>query len=279
MRSQRSFSPRLAALCADSPHSDEIRAAVTKANLLTTQDLGSLAMDADLAADKLKLSPAARGDFAGIFAITKARAESCDEERMHVMLDVLNGEGQLIMRRPRCDVHRQGFWHRAVNVWVLCAPTGRVLMGQRSQSKDVDPLKWTCVCGRVPSGELSHTAAVDRLEEELSIRDLPDDQVSLIFSMKCPRKIENGLFAGHDDGAWIDVYVAVLREEIPIEKLHLDVRAKQSAKYLAVADLKRALLQQDEGDDFVIASNPEYNPRLFHYLRKTCEAWQTIRPM
>merc|ERR1739848_657513 len=137
--------------------------------------------------------------------------------------------------------------------------------------------KWTCVCGRVPSGELSHTAVVERLDEEFSIKGLPDEQVSLIFSMKCPRKFSNGLFAGQDDAAWMDVYVAVLQEEIPIERLHLDVRAKQTAKYVYVSDLQRALESQD--DEFVIPSNPEYAPKLFHYLRKTCEAWQAIQPM
>jgi isopentenyldiphosphate isomerase len=244
---------------------------------MTTQDLGSLAMDADLAADKLKLSPAARGHFASIFAITKVRAENCDQERMHIVLDVLNGEGQLIMRRPRCDVHRQGFWHRAVNVWILCTSTQRVLIGQRSVSKDVDPWKWTCVCGRVPSGELSHTAAVDKLEEEFSIKGLPDEQVSLVFSMKCPRKFTNGLFVGQDDAAWMDVYVAVLKEEIPIERLHLDVRAKQTAKYVSLADLQTSLESKEE--EFVIPSNPEYVSKLFKYLRKTCEAWQAVRPV
>lgn len=274
MPSDRDMSPRLLELCRDS---EEIRNAVMRANLMTTQDLGSLAMDADLAADKLKLSPSARGNFASIFAITKARAENCDQERMHTYLDVLNGEGQLIMRRPRCDVHRQGFWHRAMNVWVLCTSTSRVLMGQRSVSKDVDPRKWTCVCGRVRSGELSHTAAVERLEEEFSIRDLPDEQFSLIFSMKCPRKITEGIFKGQDDGAWMDVYVAVLKEEVPIERLHLDVRAKQAAKYVSLVDLQRALQTKDE--DYVIPANPEYLPRLFHYMRKTCEAWNAIQPM
>lgn len=171
-------------------------------------------------------------------------------------------------------VHRQGFWHRAVNVWILCTSTSRVLIGQRSVSKDVDKGKWTCVCGRVPSGELSHTAAVERLEEEFSIRDLPDEQVSLIFSMKCPRKITTGIFAGQDDGAWMDVYVAVLKEEIPIEKLHLDVRAKQAAKYVSLEDLQRNLEVKD--DKYVVPSNPEYTKKLFHHLRKTCQAWQAI---
>lgn len=268
------MSPGLAALCEES---EEITSAVMRANLMTTQDLGSLTMDADLAADKLKLSPAARGHFASIFAITKARAETVDQSRMQIMLDVLNGEGKLIMRRPRCDVHRQGFWHRAVNLWILCPLTSRVLIAQRSASKDVDPEKWTCVCGRVPSGGDSHNTAHGSLESELSIRDLPDDQVSLVFSMKCPRKITTGLFSGQDDTAWMDVYVALLKEEIPIERLHLDVRAKQAAEYMPLDDFQRALERKDA--EYVIPSNPEYAPKLFRYMHKTCQAWQALRPV
>jgi len=271
---QRSLSPRLASLCADV---DEIRVAVIRANLLTTQDLGSLAMDADIAADKLKLSTPARALFAPIFAITKARAECNDEERMNQMLDVLNGEGQLIMRRPRADVHRLGFWHRAVNVWIICTSTSRVLMGQRSMSKDMDPRRWTCVCGRVPSGELSYNAAAERLHAEFSIKDLPDDQLSLMFSLKCPRKFHKGIFTGQDDGAWIDVYVACLNEEIPVEKLHLDVRAKQAAKYVPLLELQRSYELEDE--NYVIPTNAEYCKKLFHYLKKTCEAKASASPL
>merc|ERR1712202_51418 len=70
MAASKNLSPRLACLCADD---DEIRRAILDANLLTTQDLGSLASDAHIAADRLKLEGQARIAFANIFAITKAR--------------------------------------------------------------------------------------------------------------------------------------------------------------------------------------------------------------
>eukprot|EP00747_Dinoflagellata_sp_TGD_P168524 gnl/TRDRNA2_/TRDRNA2_195087_c0_seq1.p1 gnl/TRDRNA2_/TRDRNA2_195087_c0~~gnl/TRDRNA2_/TRDRNA2_195087_c0_seq1.p1 ORF type:complete len:275 (-),score=60.57 gnl/TRDRNA2_/TRDRNA2_195087_c0_seq1:63-887(-) len=265
MAAKRNLSPRLASLVADS---DELRDAVMRANLLTTQDLGSLALDLDQAASRLNLSDEARSAFASVFQICRSRAESKDEEKMNMMLDVLNSEGQLIMVRRRCDVHKQGFWHRVVNVWVIVTSTWRVLLGQRAMSKDMDPRRWTCVCGRVPSGELSHTAAEERLETEFSIRDLPHTEISLMFSMKCTRLITRGLFAGQQDAACTDVYVACLKEEIPVEKLHLDVRAKQAAKYVTLEELQSAYNIKDES--YVIPSE-EYSKKLFHYLRKTCE--------
>merc|ERR1711990_557217 len=118
-------------------------------------------------------------------------------------------------------------------------------MGQRAITKDVDPKKWTCVCGRVPSGQLSMDTAVERLRTELSIEAEPDKQLSMVFRLKCPRLIRDGVFAGMQDGAWIDVYVACLPDEIPTEKLHLDVRAKQAVKYVDVAEVQTALKTND----------------------------------
>merc|ERR1719160_484169 len=102
------------------------------------------------------------------------------------------------MSKSRYIVHREGFWHRALNVWVIDLSTGRVLIGQRAASKDIDPCKWTCVSGRVPSGELSMNAAVSQLENEFSIKPTSTSQsgvtsgppsalreVSLMFSIKC----------------------------------------------------------------------------------------------
>jgi isopentenyldiphosphate isomerase len=265
--SGRCLSPRLAALCGDH---EEIRRAILENDLVNTQDLGSFAPDADVASQRLRLSEPSRAVFTNIFAITKARSEGTDEERVNMVLDVLNGEGQIILKRPRGDVHKHGMWHRAVNVWVICTKTSRVLLGQRAVSKDTDPRRWTCVCGRVPSGELSMSAALERLIAEFSIEVEPDSQLSLCFTMKCAKPITKGIFTGQDDGAWMDVYVATLEEEIPVETLQLDARAKQAAKYISIADFQAALESGD--DNYVIPPKAEYTKKLFHYLRSVCQA-------
>lgn len=267
MASGDDLSPRLAALCADH---DEIREAALRAGILTTQELGALGTNADVVATMLRLGTAARSHFGHIFAIAKARADGADQERLGQRLDVLNAEGHLIMTRPRGDVHRQGFWHRAVNIWPICPSTLRVLVGQRAVSKDTDALRWTCACGRVSSGDLSMNTAVDCLAAEFSIRAVPDEQISLAFTLKCPRRITRGLFAGQLDGAWIDVYLMVLDQEIPVERLLLDVRAKQAAKYVSLDELERALAAKD--DNYVIPTNDEYTDKLVRYLRRMCRA-------
>jgi len=213
------------------------------------------------------------------------------EERMKCALDVLNSEGQFIMSKPRYIVHREGFWHRALNVWVVDLSTGRVLIGQRAASKDIDAGKWTCVSGRVPSGELSMNAALSQLENEFSIKPAKEShsitgvstgaiqksadilrEVSLQFSIKCDRPIHNGVFAGQRDATWLDVYAACLTKEIPVEKLKLDLRDKQAARYIRLEQLRRAYARRDP--EFVIPANDEYVAKLFKYLTRLVKTFQ-----
>lgn len=265
MAAPSALSPRLACLCAD--HID-IRNAILAAGLSTTLDMCGLPKDPDVAADRLRLDEPSRVHFRHIFSIIRKRAEDTDAARMSQVLDVLNAEGDVIMRKTRLDVHRGGFWHRAVNVWVLCPSTSRVLLGQRAATKDMHPLKWTCVCSRVPSGELSMNCAVARLNTEFAINAEADRDISLIFRLKCAKDMTNGVFAGHQDAAWIDVYVACFDEEIPIEMLHVDVEHKVNAKYVTVAELEKAYKEHDEG--FVQPPEQEYCKRLLFHLKKIC---------
>eukprot|EP00929_Paragymnodinium_shiwhaense_P070641 TRINITY_DN35782_c0_g1_i1.p1 TRINITY_DN35782_c0_g1~~TRINITY_DN35782_c0_g1_i1.p1 ORF type:complete len:312 (-),score=51.72 TRINITY_DN35782_c0_g1_i1:176-1111(-) len=262
---ERCFSPRLGALCQGH---ESIAVALAQAEILSTQDLSAFAPDADIACDRLKLPEDLRGEFVTIFCITKARDEGTDEERMNVFLDVMNAEGDILFKKTRGDIHRNGFWHRAMNVWLICPSTSRVLMGQRSASKDMDPRKWTCVCGRVPTGELSMTATLDRLVDEFSIEVEPDTQLSLIFSMKHKKTITRGFFAGQEDATWLDIYVAQMNDEIPVEKLQLNPKAKQAAKWISLEELQRAILQKD--DNYVQLPTDEYAKKLLHYLKTVC---------
>lgn len=266
----RCLSPRLASQLEDN---EELRDCILASDVLCTQDLGSLALDVESAIATLEIPAHLAKPFQAIFTIAKACAEGEYEKKMYTMLDVLNSEGQFIMSRPRYICHRDGFWHRAVNCWVLCVSTERVLMGQRAATKDIDPNKWTCVCGRVESGELSMSSAVDQLKNELSIKDLQEDtELSLAFSMKSFREITSGVFAGQRDATWLDVYIAQLQEEIPIEKLLLDVHDKEAVRYVSLAELHHAY--ETKNPEFVQPVNQEYVTKLFRYLRITCQAAQ-----
>jgi isopentenyl-diphosphate delta-isomerase type 1 len=70
---------------------------------------------------------------------------------------------------PRPVVHRQGLWHRAVNVF-LFRSDGRLLVQRRSEAKDVCPGAWDLsVAEHLLPGEAYIDAARRGLAEELSI--------------------------------------------------------------------------------------------------------------
>ncbi|CAK0791382.1 unnamed protein product [Prorocentrum cordatum] len=260
-----SLSPRLASLVADNA---ELQDALLLNKCLTTQELATAGSDAEDAARRLGLSLPGQEAFVSIFAFVREKANIRTDERMKQMLDVVNESGELIMRRPRCEVLSKGFRYRAVNVWALCPKTGRVLIGQRAVAKDMDPDKWTCVCCRVPSGELSMNVAAEQLSQEFGIEVALDTHMSLAFSLKTEREITRGLFSGHVDKTMTDVYVATLDEEVPLQLVHLDVRVMRAAKYVEVADLEKALVEKDSS--FVTPPSEEYSRKLIQFMRRMC---------
>mmetsp|Transcript_59682 Transcript_59682/g.129255 ORF Transcript_59682/g.129255 Transcript_59682/m.129255 type:complete len:272 (+) Transcript_59682:86-901(+) len=266
------LSPRLSALCGENSPDVElklVRGALLNDGLLSIEALSPLAMDTEAEAERLGLFGSARRAFTGIAAVARARVEGADEERKSQLFDVLNAEGEIIMAKTREDIHRNGFWHRAINVWVLSTSTSRVLLGQRSVGKEENQGRWTCACARLPRGELSMSFATQCLFSEFSIGVVPDKQLSLLFSIKCPRPILKGLFVGQHDKAWIDVYVACLEQETPVEKLSLDLREKRAAKYVTLDELQAAF--ESNSEDIVVPSAAEYSAKLLWHLRRLCK--------
>jgi len=83
--------------------------------------------------------------------------------------DVVDNNDNVTGKRTRKDVHAQGLLHRAVHIHVISSQN-EVIIQKRSQTKDMDPGKWTSACsGHVDSGEDYLEAAVRELKEELDI--------------------------------------------------------------------------------------------------------------
>jgi len=141
-------------------------------------------------------------------------------------------------------------------------------VGQRAVGKDMDADKWTCVCCRVPSGELSMNVAAEQLSQEFGIEAALDTNISLAFSLKGEREITRGLFSGHVDKTLTDVYVARLDEEVHLQLVHLDVRVKRAAKYVEVAELEKALVEKDSS--FVTPTSEEYARKLIQFMKRMC---------
>jgi len=189
-------------------------------------------------------------------------------EKMNKMLDVLDCEGNFIMAKRREQVQQKGFWHRALNVWVLDMSSGQVAVGQRPQTKDIDPGKWTCVSGRIASGELSLQAAVDALDGELGL-PFEESNVHFLFSIKCQKPINAGPFQGVMDRVWLDVYAACLDEHVPVSSMKLDVRDKLAVKWVRIEELQQQF--SNPNGEYVAPNNDEYSERLFKHL------WRLVR--
>mmetsp|Transcript_117817 Transcript_117817/g.375604 ORF Transcript_117817/g.375604 Transcript_117817/m.375604 type:complete len:343 (-) Transcript_117817:15-1043(-) len=246
----------------------EVRNALDQAGL-KSKDLPALRQQRELAARHLGLSPDGVAALERLAAATEAQADGREEALLGQRLDVLNCEGEIIMDRPRVDVHREGLWHRVVHIWAICTDTNRVLLGQRSASKAMDAGRWTCACRRVPSGEQSMSTAVDCLKSEFSIKAKPDEELSLAFSARCSRPIDRGMFAGQEDNTVVDVYIARLSHEIPVEKVHVEFKSKQAVKYVSLEEFKQALKSRDEA--YVIPTSDEYITKLISHLQRSCE--------
>lgn len=88
---------------------------------------------------------------------------------MGELFATFDARGQQIGIATRERVHRQGFWHRAANVF-LFRSDGRLLLQQRRMDKDVCPGAWDLsVAEHVHLAESFATAAARGLREELAV--------------------------------------------------------------------------------------------------------------
>ena len=85
------------------------------------------------------------------------------------IFDIFDENNKLIGQARREDVHKQGLFHRAVNV-VLMDNAGRVLLQQRSVGKAINGGCWDVSVGEhLSPGETYRQAAVRGLAEELGL--------------------------------------------------------------------------------------------------------------
>ena len=89
--------------------------------------------------------------------------------KMEEIFDIVDDQDRVIGQRPRSEVHRRKFWHRAVSIFVFDS-RGRLLLQQRSATKDEYPLCYTSsASGHVSAGEDYDETAPRELQEELGL--------------------------------------------------------------------------------------------------------------
>lgn len=85
------------------------------------------------------------------------------------IFDVVNDRDEVIGRKLRREVHRDGDKHRAVHV-VVFNSRGEVFLQKRSMSKDTHPGVWdSSASGHLDAGEDYDTCAVREAREELGL--------------------------------------------------------------------------------------------------------------
>jgi isopentenyl-diphosphate Delta-isomerase len=85
------------------------------------------------------------------------------------IFDIVNERDEVIGRRPRREVHRDGHKHRAIHVLVFDSG-GRVFLQKRSMSKDTFPGAWdSSASGHLDTGEDYDACAVRELREEIGL--------------------------------------------------------------------------------------------------------------
>lgn len=91
---------------------------------------------------------------------------------MGEFFETYDGAGRPTGLVERATVHRQGWWHRAVHVWVFRSD-GRVYVQRRAADKDTSPGCWDVSVGEhLQPGEDYATAARRGLMEELGVDDV-----------------------------------------------------------------------------------------------------------
>lgn len=86
------------------------------------------------------------------------------------ILEIVDSRDTVIGTGTRGEIHRMGFFHRAVHMFVF-NPAGQVYIQRRSRSKDRHPGKLdSSAAGHVDPGETYEETAIRELQEELRIQ-------------------------------------------------------------------------------------------------------------
>ena len=157
-----------------------------------------------------------------------------------------NGERTGI-KKSRDEVLRDGDWHEVASVWLL-SKNGEMLIQQRSESKKVNPLKWTLFTGgHIEYGEDAKAAAIREVWEEVGIK-LEKQDLKYIKPIKIEYQIKN-----------LNINVKEIKHEyivildgIDIEKVKLAIDLEEVADVRLVPIIELERMIKDKSIDCII---------------------------
>ena len=149
---------------------------------------------------------------------------------------ILDENGNRIGKEKlRSEVHRDGDWHEAVDIWVR-NKEGKILLQKRALEKESYPGLFEVSCsGHLSGDEDSRTAAVRELEEELGVKVDPQE-LKYLFKVKEKHVTNNGTFLNNEIK---DVYL--LEGDFSLEDFVLQKEELESVKFVRVDELAELL--------------------------------------
>ncbi|RLJ06897.1 MAG: hydrolase [Candidatus Aenigmatarchaeota archaeon] len=110
------------------------------------------------------------------------------------LIDVIDKKGNIIGKKLKSLVHKDGDWHKGAHVWIVI--DGKILLQKRSERKDIFPGRFDVSCaGHVKSGETYEEAAIRELKEELGIEADKSDLLLLDKRPQITRIREKGIIS------------------------------------------------------------------------------------
>lgn len=107
-----------------------------------------------------------------------------------LVLNVVDGNDNVIGEATRKEVHEKGLLHREVHVWFI-TPKGEIIFQHRAKDKDTYPdMLDATVGGHVEIGDSYEKTALKEVEEETGVRADVND---LHFIEKLPKRSEDKL--------------------------------------------------------------------------------------
>lgn len=147
--------------------------------------------------------------------------------------DVLDSEGnKLGIKKSRSEVHRDGDWHKAVNVWIINSEC-QVLLQKRATAKESYPNYWDLSCaGHVDAGEEPIQTATRELKEELGVEANPQD-LKHLCSVHEEHFLNNGSYI---DREIREIYLLLL--DRPTEDFQLQTAEVSLVKWLLLDEFE-----------------------------------------
>lgn len=158
-------------------------------------------------------------------------------------IDILDEEGDLTGKiASREEVHKKGYWHRAINVFVI-NKDNQLLIQKRAANKKKHPNLWDYSCaGHLSAGDSSVFGAMREIEEELGVK-INEKNMKLIDTLLKSYSPKPDFF----ENEFQDIYLCL--EDIVLEDITLQVEEVAEVKYMNFEDYKQRILEEDK--DFV----------------------------